>query len=99
MLALRERLHIKYMRILLALGQQWEAEKQWDKAACCYENGLEIDSLSEVLYRRLMVCHEERGEPAEAMKVYQSCKRMLSMLLGVSPSDETETIRDRLAQR
>ena len=96
MLTVRERLHTKYLRALLALGRWWEDEQQWGSAAHCYQRGLETDPLTEELYRRLMICHERQGEPAEGMKVYQSCKRMLSMLLGVIPSAETEAVRERL---
>ena len=46
--------------------------------------------------RRLMVCYRELGEPAEALNVYRRCREMLSIVLGVKPSPETEAIRATL---
>ena len=57
---------------------------------------LELDNLAEALYRRLMVSYRELGETAEALKVYRRCRDMLSIVLGLSPSPETEAIRGTL---
>ncbi len=57
---------------------------------------LELDNLAEGLYRRLMVSYRELGEMAEALKVYRRCRDMLSIVLGLSPSAETEAIRSSL---
>jgi len=43
-------------------------------------------------YRRLMQVLVRRGDRAEAVRVYQDCRRRLSDELGVSPSDETESL-------
>lgn len=96
MLAPRARLHDKYLRGLRQHGDRLEAEHDWEAATHWYQCGIEHDPTSEDLYRRLMRCYEARGEPADAMKVYQRCRSMLSMLLGVAPSAETEALRKRL---
>jgi len=57
-----------------------------------YERALDEDSLAEELYRRLMLCHLERGEPAEAARVFRRCREMLSVQLGIPPSAETEAL-------
>jgi DNA-binding SARP family transcriptional activator len=44
-------------------------------------------------YRRLMQVLVKRGDRAEAVRVYQECRRRLADELGVSPSDETESLR------
>lgn len=98
MLAPRERLHGKYLRGLRQQGDRLEGERDWEAAAHGYQCGIEHDPASEDLYRRLMRCHQARGEPADAIQVYQRCRSMLSMLLGVSPSAETEALRKRLVE-
>lgn len=67
-------------------------------AAKLYERALALDNLAEPLYRDLMHCLREQGETAEALKVYRRCKEMLSIVLGIEPSKETQalaaTLRD-----
>ena len=88
----RERLRQRYLRVLLALGQQAESRSQWDEASVIYERGLEQDSVAEELYRRLMICHRQRGDHAAAVSAYWRCRDMLSVVLGVRPSAETEAV-------
>ena len=61
-----------------------------------FSRALELDNLAEALYRRLMVCYRELGEPAESLNVYRRCRDMLSIVLGIKPSPETEAIRAML---
>jgi DNA-binding SARP family transcriptional activator len=51
---------------------------------------VELDAVSEVLYRRLMSVQTRRGDRAGALATYRRCRRMLQMTLGVEPSSETE---------
>jgi DNA-binding SARP family transcriptional activator len=57
-----------------------------------YERGLELDNLSEELYRRLMLTYRSLGQSAGALEVYRRCRHLLSVVLGVKPSAETEAI-------
>ncbi|HEV2712412.1 MAG TPA: BTAD domain-containing putative transcriptional regulator, partial [Gaiellaceae bacterium] len=43
-------------------------------------------------YRRLMQAHAAAGDKAEALRVYERCRRLLADELGAYPSPETETI-------
>jgi two-component SAPR family response regulator len=90
--AARDRLAAKFLRAVAALGACLEQSKQWEEAVALYSRALELDNLSEGLYRRLMVSYRELGETAEALKVYRRCRDMLSIVLGLSPSAETEAI-------
>lgn len=90
---LRERLRSKFLRGVIRLGQHREENKQWKKAVECYQRGLEVDSLAEDFYQRLMICYHQLGLRAEALAVYDRCKKILSATLGIDPSDKTEKIR------
>ena len=53
---------------------------------------IELEPFRESGYRRLMQVLVKRGDRAEAVRVYQDCKRRLAEELGVPPSDETESL-------
>jgi len=53
---------------------------------------VELEPFRESGYRRLMQVLVKRGDRAEAVRVYQDCKRRLAQELGVAPSDETEAL-------
>ena len=95
--AARDRLKAKFMRAVAMVGTILEARREWDQAVALFSRALELDNLAEALYRRLMVCYRELGEPAEALNVYRRCRDMLSIVLGVKPSAETEAIRVSLS--
>lgn len=94
--AVRDRLREKFVRAVAMLGSFLEQRKEWEKAAALYSRALELDNLAEGLYRRLMICYRELGETAEAMKVYRRCRDMLSIVLSLKPSAETEAIHNTL---
>ncbi len=91
-LAARERWQNRFRRSLADAGGHWEQRGEWPRAIALYERALDEDSLAEEFYRRLMHCHLERGEPAEAARVYRRCREMLSIQLGIPPSAETEAL-------
>ena len=95
-MAARDRLRAKFVRAVTSLGARLEERKAWDQAAALYARALELDNLAEALYRRLMIAYRELGETAEAIQVYRRCRDMLSIVLGLSPSAETEAIRATL---
>lgn len=88
-LSYRERLHSKFQRTILAAGTYLEEHGHCDLAIKIYENGLEIDDLSERAYLNLMRCYCRLGQQSEAMKVYRRCKGILMAHLGIGPSSET----------
>jgi DNA-binding SARP family transcriptional activator len=96
LLPYRHRLRSRFHHLVLADGGRREAAGQWEAAAQVYEHAIEVDNLAESLYRRLMVCRQRRGEFAEALRVYRRCRELLSIVLGVKPSAETEAIRRQI---
>lgn len=91
-LTMRERLRSKWLRVLTMTGAYWEAMENWDAAAELYQRGLELDSLVEDIYRRLMHVHHRRGQLSSVLDVYRRCRMMLSVVLGIKPSAETEAM-------
>ena len=96
-LAYRERLHSRFARLLRCEGERLESQLRWDAAGEWYERALEIDPLSENLHQRLMICHRNRGEDADALRVYRTCRALLWTALGVAPSPATEAIARMIA--
>jgi len=92
MLGMRQRLRGKFLRNLVAVGKRLEGQGEADRAVRVYERGLELDNLSEELYRRLMLTYQNLGQSAGALEVYRRCRHLLSVVLGVKPSAETEAI-------
>ena len=92
----RDKINAKFTRAVAHLAAQLEQAQRWPQAIALYSRALELDNLAEALYRRLMICHRENGEPAEGLNVYRRCRDMLSIVLSVKPSSETESIRSTL---
>ncbi len=92
----RERLKNRYLHILAEMAQRFEQSKDWQKAIQCCEKCIEIDSISEENYRRLMGFYNKLGRKAEGIAVYKRCKEALNRHLGISPSQETEAIHKSL---
>ena len=102
--SMRERLRSKFIYSLLDMGHYWEIHGFWDKAIQCYQKGLEVDDLIEVFYQRLMLCTLQTRNISEGMASYRRCRQILSIVLGLQPQPETESIylslkKARLQQR
>ncbi|HUF21925.1 MAG TPA: bacterial transcriptional activator domain-containing protein [Burkholderiales bacterium] len=97
MLPARERWRGKFVAAVARLGGLEEGREDWAGAASSYRRALEADPLTEEMYRRLMRVYLRQGKHAEAYAVYRGCREMLSIMLGVSPSDETEALRRAVA--
>ncbi len=93
---LRERLRTKFERCVGELARYFETADDWDDAIACYTRSLEADELAEAFYRRLMLCYRHQGRQAEAVDVYNTCKRVLNAELAVEPSPETRAIYERV---
>ena len=90
--AARERFRNRVLRAASELARYWESRRRWDRAARLYARGLEADGLAEGFYRRLMLCYRQLGRLAEAIDVYDSCRRALQSARDAAPSPETNAI-------
>jgi DNA-binding SARP family transcriptional activator len=95
----QERLRSKFIRVVRKLGNHFERNGQWQKAVECYQKGLEADELTEEFYQRLMTSYLSLGRRAEALAVYNRCRRILQANLGIDPSPRTEEIFKALKEK
>ncbi|WP_277425549.1 BTAD domain-containing putative transcriptional regulator [Deinococcus psychrotolerans] len=59
---------------------------------------LELDPLSEPVYRLIMTLHVGLGDRAAALAAFRTCREVLKQELGVSPLPETLVLADRIRQ-
>ncbi|WP_020562454.1 AfsR/SARP family transcriptional regulator [Methylosarcina fibrata] len=95
-LAFRERLRSHFLKLSERLGSLLEQEEDWPAALDCYHRVVEIEPAAESFYRRLMICQAQLGRRAEALAVYQRCRRVLLTHLGISPTAETQNLYQKL---
>lgn len=96
LLPLRSRLAGAFQRFVLRQGARCEAERDWPRALALYDRGIERDPVVEAFYQRRIACLMALGRYAEAMVAYRRCLQILAVVLGVSPSEETEALHRRL---
>jgi LuxR family transcriptional regulator, maltose regulon positive regulatory protein len=91
-------LRSRFVRALMNLGAALERSGDWTAAIDVYRRGLEADNLAESIYRGLMRALAATGSHAEALAAYRRCRELLSIVLGLKPSQETERLyRDIVA--
>lgn len=85
----RARLKSRYLASIACLARAWEELGKCEKAATLYLRGIEVDRLTEEFYQGLMECYIRQGRLADALSIYDACRRALEQGLGVSPSPRT----------
>lgn len=91
-IASRETIRNRLLRIILAAGRHCEQAGEWEQAADYYAKGIETDNLAEELYRCLMVCQRNLGNNAAVAKTFNRCRSLLQSELGIEPSPETTAV-------
>jgi len=99
LIAARDRWRSRFMRSLTDAGRHWERRGRWAEAIELYERGIEVDTLAEDLYRKLMRCYLEQRNAADAARVYRRCREMLSIQLGIVPSPDTDALFRSIYER
>jgi DNA-binding SARP family transcriptional activator len=95
----RERFKLRFIRAAGAVSGKLVALGEHHAAIRVLEHALEAEPLAENLYQKLMQIHGDLGSAAEAMRVYRRCRKMLSVLLSIAPSAETEAMAKRFTER
>jgi ATP/maltotriose-dependent transcriptional regulator MalT/DNA-binding SARP family transcriptional activator len=93
----RDALRARFVRTLLQLGEELERRHDWADAIDLYRRGLEVDNLAESIYRGLMRALFATGDQAEALNAFRRCRELLSIVLGVKPSVETDRLYREIA--
>ena len=93
----RDALRARFVRTVLMLGERFERECDWASAIDLYRRGLEADNLAESIYRGLMRALAATGNQAEALNAFRRCRELLSIVLGVKPSSETDQLYREIA--
>ncbi|HYA42368.1 MAG TPA: bacterial transcriptional activator domain-containing protein [Syntrophobacteraceae bacterium] len=88
----RERLRSKFLSLISRAGGLLENSGECERAIELYQRGLNIDDLSEEFYQRLMICHQRLGRHTNVLEVYNRCKKLLSLNMGIEPSEKTKAI-------
>jgi ATP/maltotriose-dependent transcriptional regulator MalT/DNA-binding SARP family transcriptional activator len=93
----RDALRARFVRTLMHLGEQLESRGDWVRAIDVYRRGLEADNLAESFYRGLMRALAAMGDQAEALNAFRRCRELLSIVLGIKPSAETDRLYREIA--
>jgi DNA-binding SARP family transcriptional activator len=88
----RDALRARFVHSLLIVAEQLERQRDFVTAITVYRRGLETDNLAEPFYRGLMRSFAAMGEHAEAMNAFRRCRDLLSIVLGLKPSAETDRL-------
>lgn len=88
----RRNLRDLLVRALECLGDASLGAGEFAEAVRHAAEVTELEPFRESSYRRLMHAHAAAGNPAEALRVYERCRRFLADELGAYPSPETESI-------
>jgi DNA-binding SARP family transcriptional activator/streptogramin lyase len=80
------------VQALAVLGEASLKNGHHGEAANWAEQAIELEPFRETSYRRLMQARIAAGDRAEALRVYDRCRRLLAEELGTYPSPETEAI-------
>ena len=80
------------VRALECLRDTALAEGEFRNAVRSAAEITDLEPFRETSYRALMQAHVAAGNPAEALRVYERCRRFLADELGTYPSPETHSI-------
>ncbi len=96
LLSCRERLRSGMLHQLRRLGRYWEELEEWETARDIYLCALEVDMLMEEYYRRLMICYWKQDRRAEALALYERCRRILRSRLDIEPCTKTQRLHSQI---
>lgn len=92
MTAERQRLHDRAVGAARDLMAHQRRSGLDDQALHTALRLLALDPLQEAAHRTVMEVYAARGRPADALKQYRQCRRILARELGVAPEPETERL-------
>ncbi|OPY84210.1 MAG: Bacterial transcriptional activator domain protein [Syntrophorhabdus sp. PtaU1.Bin153] len=94
----RNELRRLYVHLLYKIADIQERRGTSRISIDCYKKIIEIDPLSEQVYRRLMTLYANRGKRTEAIKAYQDCRKALREGLDAEPEALTTSIYRKIVE-
>jgi DNA-binding SARP family transcriptional activator len=94
----RERLRLAYLSALEELARLYLDTNQLERCLSICDMALEQDRYNELIYRMEMRAYAVMGDRSSIVRCYQACRSALQEGLGISPSEETESIYRELTQ-
>ncbi len=88
----RQQLHARLLRFIADAARTQEQLVGPAAAARLYHRGIDLDPLSESLYRQLMDLHLRHGQRTEAVDTYERCRETLRQSLQSEPSPQTQQL-------
>ena len=95
----RQRLRNRFEEALARMLAQSMAEGARERAVVAARRLLALDPLREEACRALMTAHAERGETAQALKLFEALRERLRSELKVEPSRETLNLHQAILDR
>jgi predicted ATPase/DNA-binding SARP family transcriptional activator/pimeloyl-ACP methyl ester carboxylesterase/tRNA A-37 threonylcarbamoyl transferase component Bud32 len=92
----RERLRDVFERRIQALLDLLTAAGQWGEVQRWAEHWISLGHVPEPAYRALMLSHAARGDLSRLASAYRRCQKSLQEELDVEPSNETQSLYQRL---
>ncbi len=93
----RDRLHLLHLESLEVLGRAQMERGRFTDAADVFRALLAVDPVNEDACRRQMICLNQIGDRAGALRAYDALVRALKDELGVKPERETTMLREKLS--
>ncbi len=88
----RDRLREVLLWSLCVLSEGYAQRGRYQLAVRTAEDAIELEPFRERAHQLLMRVHTAAGNPAEALRAYDRCRRLLAKELGVYPAAETAAL-------
>jgi DNA-binding SARP family transcriptional activator/CRP-like cAMP-binding protein len=95
----RNELLTMYIDLLYRMAELYETQGSSKRAVECYKSIIKADPVREEAYQKLMQIYSNRGMRAEALKVYEECKRVLEDQVAAEPGKLTVSIYRRIMEK
>ena len=94
----RYQLRTMYIDLLYRTAASYETQGKSKKASEYYNMVIKTDPVCEAAYQKLMLIYSNGGMRAEALKVYEDCRKTLEREIGVEPGRLTSSIYRRIIE-